>query len=143
MRIREQDNRKTAFYSHYGHYEFLVMQFRLMNAPTTLMDLMNCIFSLYLDQVLIVFIKDILIYLSTREKHEEHLYIVLQTLREHQLYAKFSKCEFWLTGVKFLGHIVSKEGVKGVSVDSSKIEAMHWPSPKNVFLLRCFLGLVG
>ena len=107
------------------------MPFGLTKAPADLMDLMNHIFNPYLDQFVIVFIDDILIYSPTREKHEKHLRIVLLTLREHKLYAKFSKREFWLTEVKFLGHIVSKEGV---SVDSSKIEAVkNWPPPKNVF----------
>ena len=141
LRVHEQDISKTAFRSRWGHYEFLVMPFGLTNAPAAFMDLMNRIFSPFLDQFVIVFIDDILIYSPTREEHAQHLQIVLQTLRDHQLYAKYSKCEFWLPEVKFLGHVVSGDGV---AVDSSKIEAvMDWQTPKNVFEVRSFLGLAG
>ena len=94
------------------------MPFRLMNEPTTFMDLMHRVFQPYLDQFVVVFIDDILIYSKTKEEHEDHLRIVLQAFRELQLYAKFSKCEFWLTEVKFLGHVVL---VLGVSVDPEKV----------------------
>ena len=107
MRIHEQDIHKTAFRLNYGYFEFLVMPFGLTNAPTTFMDLMNRVFNPYLDKFDIIFIDDILVYSPSREKHEEYLRIILQTLREHHLYAKFSKCEFWLPEVKFLGHVVS------------------------------------
>ncbi|XP_057494185.1 uncharacterized protein LOC130779535 [Actinidia eriantha] len=141
LRVHEQDISKTAFRSRWGHYEFLVMPFGLTNAPAAFMDLMNRIFSPFLDQFVIVFIDDILIYSPTREEHGQHLQIVLQTLRDHGLYAKYSKCEFWLPEVKFLGHVVSGDGV---AVDSSKIEAvMDWQAPKNVFEVRSFLGLAG
>ena len=90
----------------YGHYDFIVMPFGLMNAPTTFMDLMHWVFQPYLDEFVVVFIDDILIYSKFEEEHEGHLRIVLQALTDHQLYAKFSKCEFWLTEVKFLGHVV-------------------------------------
>ena len=131
LRIQEQDILKMAFRSRYGHFEFLVMPFGLTNAPAAFMDLMNRVFHPYLDKFVIVFIDDILVYSPSKEKHEEHLGIVLQTLREHHLYAKFSKCEFWIPEVKFLGHIVSSDGV---SVDLSKIEAvMDWQPPKNIF----------
>ncbi|XP_057506656.1 uncharacterized protein LOC130789864 [Actinidia eriantha] len=131
LRVHEQDISKTAFRSRWGHYEFLVMPFGLTNAPAAFMDLMNRIFSPFLDQFVIVFIDDILIYSPTREEHGQHLQIVLQTLRDHRLYAKYSKCEFWLPEVKFLGHVVSGNGV---AVDSSKIEAvMDWQAPKNIF----------
>ena len=90
---------------------------------------------------MVAFIDDILIYSKTEEEHEDHLRIVLQALREHQLYAKFSKWEFWLTEVKFLGHVVS---ASGVSVDPEKVEAvMSWERPKSVFKIHSFLGLVG
>ena len=130
-----------VFRSCYGHYEFLVMPFDLTNAPITFMDLMNHILHSYLDQFVVVFMDDILIYSPSVESHEEHLRIVLQLLREHRLYAKFSKCEFWLPEVKFLGHVVSGSGV---AVDSSKIVAvMNWERPKTVFEIRSFLGLAG
>ncbi|XP_057482049.1 uncharacterized protein LOC130768982 [Actinidia eriantha] len=109
LRVHEQDISKTAFRSRWGHYEFLVMPFGLTNTPAAFMDLMNRIFSPFLDQFVIVFIDDILIYSPTREEHEQHLQIVLQTLRDHRLYAKYSKCEFWLPEVKFLGHVISVE----------------------------------
>ena len=106
-----------AFRSRYRHYEFLVMLFGLTNAPSTFMDLMNRIFHSYLDQFAVVFMDDILIYLPSIESQEKRLRIVLQLLREHRSYATFSKCEFRLTEVKFLGHVVSKSGVV---IDSSK-----------------------
>ena len=110
-----------VFRSCYGHYEFLVMPFDLTNAPITFMDLMNHILHSYLDQFVVVFMDDILIYSPSVESHEEHLRIVLQLLREHRLYAKFSKYKFWLPKVKFLGHVVSRSGV---AVDSLKIKAV-------------------
>ncbi|XP_073279525.1 uncharacterized protein [Primulina huaijiensis] len=125
----------------YGHYEFLVMSFGLTNAPSVFMDLMNGVFKPYLDSFVIVFIDDILIYSKTRDLHKEHLRIVLQQLRDNQLYAKFKKCEFWLEQVAFLGHIVSKDGI---AVDPAKIEAVKkWPIPLTVVEVRSFLGLAG
>ncbi|XP_075524554.1 uncharacterized protein LOC142556956 [Primulina tabacum] len=125
----------------YGHYEFLVMSFGLTNAPSIFMDLMNRVFKPYLNSFIIVFIDDILIYSKTRDLHREHLRIVLQQLRDNQLYATFKKCEFWLEQVAFLGHIVSKEGI---AVDPAKIEAVKkWPIPLTVSGVRSFLGLAG
>ena len=121
MRIQEQDIPKTAFHSRYDHFEFLVIPFGLTNAPTAFMDFMNRVFHPYLDKFVIIFIDDILVYSSSREKYEEHLHTILQTLREHYLYAKLSKCELWLPEVKFLGHVVSSDGV---FVDPSKIKAV-------------------
>ena len=100
---------------------FFVMSFGLTNAPATFMDLMNRVFRPFLDRFMIVFIDDILVYSRSEEEHAMHLRYVLQTLREHQLYAKFSKCEFWLDQVAFLGHVVSKDGIQ---VDPRKIEAV-------------------
>ncbi|KAL0549645.1 hypothetical protein IC582_014132 [Cucumis melo] len=141
LRIKDGDVPKTAFRSRYGHYEFIVMSFGLTNAPTVFMDLMNRVFREFLDTFVIVFIDDILIYSKTEAEHEEHLRIVLQTLRDNKLYAKFSKCEFWLKQVSFLGHVVSKAGV---SVDLSKIEAVTgWTRPSTVSEVRSFLGLAG
>ena len=121
LNIRATDVPKTAFQTRYGHYEFLVMSFGLTNSPAAFMSLMNGIFKPYLDLFVIVFIDDILVYSKSRNEHEEHLRIVLELLREKRLYAKFSKCEFWLDSVSFLGHVVSKDGVM---VDPSNIEAM-------------------
>ena len=119
LRIANADVPKTAFRTRYGHYEFLVMPSGLTNAPAVFMALMNMVFQPYLDRFVIVFIDDILVYSRDEEEHANHLRLVLQTLREKQLYAKFNKCEFWLDQVVFLGHIVSGEGIK---VDPKKIE---------------------
>ncbi|KAL0539843.1 hypothetical protein IC582_024064 [Cucumis melo] len=141
LRIKDEDVPKTAFRSRYEHYEFIVMSFGLTNAPAVFMDLMNRVFREFLDTFVIVFIDDILIYSKTEAKHEKHLRMVLQTLRDNKLYAKFSKCEFWLKQVSFLGHVVSKAGV---SVDPAKIEAVTgWTRPSTVSEVRSFLGLAG
>ena len=141
LRIRKEDIPKTAFRTRYGHYEFLVMSFGLTNAPAAFMDLMNRVFKQFIDQFVIVFIDDILIYSKSREEHEQHLRSVLQTLREHQLYGKFSKSEFWLERVAFLGHVVSRNGIE---VDPQKIEAVkQWLRPTSVTEIRSFLGLAG
>ena len=141
LRIKESDVPKTAFRMRYGRYEFLVMPFGLTNAPAAFMDLMNRVFRPYLDKFVIVFIDDILVYSKSSEEHEEHLRIVLSVLRNEQLYAKFSKCEFWLDRVIFLGHVISTEGV---CVDPSKIVAIvNWKPPRNVTEVRSFLGLAG
>ena len=113
--------------SRYGHYEFLVMSFGLTNIPAAFMDLMNRVFKPYLDLFVIVFIDDTLIYSRNEEDHAGHLRVVLQTLRYKKIYAKFSKCEFCLKSLAFLGHIISGEGIK---VDTQKIEAVQsWPRP--------------
>ncbi|KAL0534190.1 hypothetical protein IC582_028475 [Cucumis melo] len=138
LRIKDEDVPKTAFRSRYGHYEFIVMSFGLTNAPAVFMDLMNRVFREFLDTFVIVFIDDILIYSKTEAEHEKHLRMVLQTLRDNKLYAKFSKCEFWLKQVSFLGHVVSKAGV---SVDPAKIEAVTgWNRPSTVSEVRSFLA---
>ena len=121
LRIKDADVHKTTFRTQYGHYEFLVMLFGLTNAPTTFMDLINCVFRSYVDQFFVVFIDDIFVYSKDREYHDTHLRAVLETLRNEQLYAKLSKCEFWLREVSFLGHIVSEEGIR---VDPRKIEVI-------------------
>ena len=141
LRVEEQSIPKTAFRTRYGHFEFTVMPFGLTNAPAAFMSLMNKIFQPYLDQFVVVFIDDILIYSRSCEEHERHLRIALQTLREKQLYAKFSKCEFWMEEIAFLGHVVSKHGVQP---DSSKVKAiLEWEAPKSVTEVRSFLGLAG
>ncbi len=117
------------------------MPFGLTNAPAAFIDLMNTIFRPYLDQFVVVFIDYILVYSRSAEEHDKHLQIVLQTLREKQLYTKLSNCEFWLKEISFLGHVVSVEGIK---VDPSKIEAiLNWRPPRNITEIRSFLGLVG
>ena len=141
LRIRESDIPKTAFRTRYGHYEFLVMSFGLTNAPAVFMDLMNRVFRPYLDRFVIVFSDDILVYSRSELEYERHLGLVLQTLRQHQLYAKFSKCEFWLSRVGFLGHVVSTDGIY---VDPQKVEAVaNWEQPTTVTKVRSFLGLAG
>ncbi|TKC11709.1 hypothetical protein FA727_23800, partial [Robertmurraya kyonggiensis] len=141
IKIRPCDIPKTAFSTRYGLYEFLVMSFGLTNAPAYFMYLMNSVFMSELDKFVVVFIDDILIYSKNEEEHAEHLRIVLQRLRDHQLYAKFSKCEFWLESVKFLGHTVSKDGI---SVDPTKVqEVLDWQPPTSVHEIRSFLGLAG
>ena len=111
LRIKESDVPKTVFRTQYDHYKFLVMPFRLMNAPAAFIDLMNRLFHPYLDQFVIVFIDDILVYSRNAEEHAFHLWIVLQTLKDRKLPAKFSKCEFWLNKVVFLKQIVSGNGI--------------------------------
>ncbi|CAN1154462.1 Transposon Ty3-I Gag-Pol polyprotein [Linum perenne] len=141
LRVAETAVPKTAFRTRYGHYEFLVMPFGLTNAPAAFMALMNRVFHDYLDKFVIVFIDDILIYSRSREEHEEHLRTTLQRLKDEELYAKFSKCDFWMKEVLFLGHVISG---KGVEVDPKKIEAIvNWVPPKNVPEVRSFLGLAG
>ncbi|GJR98912.1 reverse transcriptase domain-containing protein [Tanacetum coccineum] len=133
LRVREEDIPKTAFRTRYGHYEFQVMPFGLTNAPAVFMDLMN--------RVVIVFIDDILIYSKNKQEHEEHLKLILELLKKEELYAKFSKCEFWIPKVQFLGHVIDSEGIH---VDPAKIESIKdWTSPKSPTEIRQFLGLAG
>ena len=139
LRILEKEIPKIAINSRYGHFEFAVIPFGLTNAPAVFMDLMHRIFKPYLDQFVVVFIDDILVYSKTLEDHEKHLRIVLQTLKEHRLYAKFSKCELYFNEITFLGHIISIDGIK---VDPTKVEAVSkWKQPKNPTEIRNFLGL--
>jgi hypothetical protein len=118
IKIREEDTPKTAFSTRYGLYKYLVMSFGLTNAPTHFMYLMNYVFMEELNKFVVVFIDDILVFSKGKKEHEEHLRIMLQRLRDHQLYAKFSKYEFWLSEVPFLGHMISSEGI---SVDPGKV----------------------
>ncbi|KAM2869733.1 hypothetical protein FF1_017608 [Malus domestica] len=141
LKIKNKDVPKTAFRTHYGHYEFLVMPFGLTNAPAAFMRLMNKVFQQYLDKFVIVFIDDILVYSKSKADHIRHLNLVLKKLREHQLYVKFSKCQFWLTEVAFFGHVVS---ARGIQVDPQKIAAVeNWEQPRTVTEVRSFLGLAG
>jgi hypothetical protein len=111
VRIKEEDIHKTTFRTRYGHYKFVVVPFGLTNAPTGFMCLMNGIFRNYLDKFIILFLDDILIYSNSEEEHEHHLRLVLQVLREHQLYAKLSKCYFYQMHIHYLGHIISDQGI--------------------------------
>ncbi|GKD59129.1 putative reverse transcriptase domain-containing protein [Tanacetum coccineum] len=141
LRVREEDIPKTAFRTRYGHYEFQVMPFGLTNAPAVFMDLMNRVCKPYLDKFVIVFIDDILIYSKNQKEHEEHLKQILELLKKEELYAKFSKCEFWIPKVQFLGHVIDSEGIH---VDPAKIESIKdWTSPKSPTEIRQFLGLAG
>ena len=141
VRIKDQDIFKTAFRTRYGHYEFVVMPFGLTNAPVVFMCLMNNVLHKYLDKFVVVFIDDILIYSKSKEEHEEHLKIVLQELREHQLYAKFSKCDFFKDKIQYLGHVVTKEGI---SIDPKNIKAIEeWLFPKDMTDVWSFRGITG
>ena len=141
LKIRNDDVPKTAFRTRYGHYEFLVMPFGLTNAPAAFMGLMNKVFQQYLDRFVIVFIDDILVYSKSREEHGRHLTLVLRKLREHHLYAKFSKCQFWLKEVAFMGHVISAQGIQ---VDPQKVAAVeNWEQPRTVTEIQSFLGLAG
>jgi hypothetical protein len=109
LRIRPSDITKTTFITKYGLYEFMIMSFGLTNAPAFFMYLMNSVFMDYLDKPIVVFIDDILIYSQNEQEHEEHLRKVLQRLWDCQLYAKLGKCEFWISEVLFLGHIINRD----------------------------------
>jgi hypothetical protein len=139
LKIQESDIPKTAFCTRYGLYEYVVMSFGLTNASAYFMYLMNKVFMKYLNKFVVVFIDGILIFSKMEEEHEKHLRMVLEKLRSNQLYAKFSKCEFWLTKVAFLGHVIS---TRGISVDPSKVkDVLNWMSPMNASEIRSFLGL--
>ncbi|GJS17725.1 putative reverse transcriptase domain-containing protein [Tanacetum coccineum] len=139
LRVCEEDILKTTFRTCYGHYEFQVMLFGLTNAPAIFMDLMNPVCKPYLDRFVIVFIDDILIYSKSIKEHEGHLKLILRLLKEEELYAKFSKCDFWLSNVQFLGHVIDSEGIH---VDPAKIDSIKdWASPKTPTEICQFLGL--
>jgi hypothetical protein len=141
VRIKDWDINKTAFRTRYGHYEFTVVPFGLTNTLVVFMCLMNGVFRDYLDKFVIVFLDDILVYSKSEEEHEQHLRMVLQVLREHQLYAKLSKCSFYQRQIHYLGHIISEEGIV---VDPKKVEAIQeWSTPRNVEEVRSFMGLAG
>ena len=141
MRIKDEDINKTAFRTRYGHYEFTVVPFGLSNAPVVFMCLINGVFRDYLDKFFIVFLHDILVYSKIEEEHEQHLRMVLQVLREHQLYAKLSKCSFYQRKIHYLGHIISEDGI---IVDLEKVEAIReWSTARNVAKVISFMGLAG
>jgi hypothetical protein len=137
--LRPEDMKKTAFNTHFGHFEYKVMCFGLANAPATFQSLMNDIFSDFLGKFVVVYLDDILIFSETPEQHMQHMAMVLERLREHKLYAQMAKCEFGLSELKFLGHVV---GSKGIRPDPAKVKVVEeWPEPTNAAELRSFLGL--
>jgi hypothetical protein len=141
VRIKYEDINMISFQTRYGHYEFIVVPFGLSNAPIIFMCLMNDIFREYLNKFDIVFLDDIIICSKSKEEHEKHFRMVLQVLREHQLYAKLSNCSFYQKQIYYLGHIISEEGIE---VDLEKIEAIRgWSMPNNVIEVRSFMGLAG
>ncbi|GJR64568.1 putative reverse transcriptase domain-containing protein [Tanacetum coccineum] len=141
LRVREEDIPKTAFKTRYRHYEFQVMPFGLTNAPAVFMDLMNRVCKPYLDKFVIMFIDNILIYSHNEKEHEEHLKTILELLKKEELYVKFSKCEFWINTVKFIGHVIDNSGIH---VDPDQIEAAkNWVSPTTPSEIHQFLGLAG
>ncbi|GJX33569.1 putative reverse transcriptase domain-containing protein, partial [Tanacetum coccineum] len=141
LRVREEDIPKTAFRTRYGHFEFTFMPFGLTNAPAIFMDLMNRVCKPYLEKFVIVFIDDILIYSKSEEEHEVHLKTILDLLKKEKLYAKFSKCEFWLQEVQFLRHVVNRDGIY---MDPSKVDSVkNWKTPESSTKIRSFLGLTG
>jgi hypothetical protein len=141
LRIRPSDIPKIAFITKYGLYEFMVKSFGLTNAPAYFMYLMKSVFMDYLDKFVVVFIDDILVYSQNEQEHEEHLRKVLQRLRDCQLYAKLSKCEFWISEVLFLGHIINRDGL---AVDPKKVAViLDWKAPKDVRGIKCFIGMTG
>ena len=141
VRIAEGDIPKTAFRTRYGHFEFMVMPFGLTNAPAAFQAAMNDLFREHLDDFVVVFLDDILVYSKDPSKHLEHLRIVLEKLHQHQFFAKLSKCSFGQESIEFLGHIVGPDGIK---MDPKKVEAVRqWPRPATVTEVRAFLGLAG
>jgi hypothetical protein len=139
LRVRQEDIPKTTFRTRYGQYEFTVMPFGLTNAPAFFMTLMNKVSMEELDPFVVVFIDDILVYSKSAKEHGQHLRVVLGKLRSHQLYAKFSKCEFWMQKISFLGHVLTAEGVE---VDPEKVKAVpEWKHPTSPSEIRSFLGL--
>ena len=141
IKVNPGDIDKTAFVSRYGHHEYTVVPFGMTNAPAVFMNLMNKLFMKHLDKFIVVFIDDILIYSKSEEEHVHHLTVALEILRENQLFAKFSKCEFWLDQVAFLGHVISG---RGIEVDPSKIDTvLSWKRPTNTTGIRSFLGFAG
>jgi len=141
LKFKESDIPKTTFRARYDHYEFLLMSFGLTITLASFMDLMNRVFHQFLDLFVIVFIDDILIYSKSEEDHANHLRIIIQSLKDHKLYAKFSKCKFWFNVISFLGNIMYSDGIK---VDPYKIKAVRkWPRPMTPIDIRSFLGLAG
>lgn len=141
IRVKAEDVPKTAFRTHDGHYELLVMSFGLTNAPATFQSVMNEVFRPYLRQFVLVFFDDILMFRKNPQEHAYHLRLVLEKLQQHQLYANRKKCEFGCLSIEYLGHVISANGVEA---EKAKIVAMtEWPIPRNIKALKGFLGLTG
>jgi hypothetical protein len=141
VRIKDEDISKTAFRTRYGHYKFTVVPFGLSNMPVVFMCLMKGVFRDYLGKFVIVFLDDILVYSKLEEENEQHVRMVLQVLREHQLYAKLSKCSFYQRQIHYFGHIISEEGIV---MEPEKVEAIkEWSAPRNVAEVRSFMGIAG
>jgi hypothetical protein len=141
IKIRDEDIPKMAFSIRYKLYEYLVMSFGLTKASAHFMYLMNSVFMSELDKFVMVSIDDILVYSRRMEEHEEHLQVMLQRLWDHQLYVKFSKCEFWINEVPFLGHMISPEGI---IVEPGKVQdVLDWKPLKSVHQVWSFLDLAG
>jgi hypothetical protein len=141
LRIREEDIEKTTFSTRYGHFEFIVMSFGLTNAPAAFMEAMNRMLHEFLDDFVVVFLDDILIYLKTEEEHERYLRLVLGALRKNQFYGKLKQCAFWLSEVVFLGLVINQHGI---AVDPKNVDAVvEWKGPSNVSEIQSFLGLAG
>jgi hypothetical protein len=139
FRIKDEDIHKTTFRTRYGHYEFVLVPFGLTNAPSMFMCLMNSVLNNYLDKFILMCVDDILVYSKNLEEHGEHLRMVLYVLREHQLYAKFNKCDFFKKEIQYLDHVIS---AKGVIIDPTKIkEIMDWTTPRNLTEVISFMGL--
>jgi len=139
IKIAEEDIYKTAFRTRYGHFEFKVMPFGLTNAPATFQSMMNNLFQEYIDKFVSIYIDDILVFSKSKEEHLEHLKIVLDILRDAKLYGKMSKSEFFKTEMEFLGHIVTRDGIK---VDPHKVQVVRdWKTSKNIHDVRSFLGM--
>ena len=139
MRVKDEDIHKTAFTTRYGQFEFMVMPFGLCNAPASFQHLMNTIFQEFLDDFVIVYLDDIMVYSRTHEEHLKHLDIVFSKLRDNQLYAKLKKCEFMKTSVEYLGHIVGNNSIKP---DKEKTKAIEdWERPRNSKEVMAFVGL--
>jgi hypothetical protein len=141
LKIWESDISKTTFHTRYGLYEYTVKSFGLTNVPAYFMYLINKVFMAYLNKFVVVFIDDILVFSKLEEEHEKHLRLVLEKLRSNKLYTKFSKCEFWLTKVAFLRHVIS---AGGVSIDPGKVkDVLNWMPPTTASEISSFLGLAG
>jgi hypothetical protein len=141
LRIREEDIEKTAFSARYGHFEYIVMYFGLTKAPAAFMEAMNMMLHEFLDDIMVVFLDDFLIYSKAEEEHEWHLHLIMDALRKNQFYGKLKKCAFWLSKVAFLGHVINQHGI---SVDPKNVASMvEWERPSSVSKIWSFLGLAG